>query len=103
MCPPVIRVLAFACLALSSGMAAADEPPKDAAPPTDLYGDPLPDGAVARLGSTRLRLSPDGQRAFTALADGTALVWDLAPALRPAEPLVKEAGEKEIVAWWTDL
>src|SRR3954453_20894885 len=30
---------------------------------------------------TRLLLFPDGRRAFTALADGTALIWDLTPAL----------------------
>src|SRR5262249_21355046 len=33
-----------------------------------------------------LALSPDGRRAFTTLADGTALVWDLESALKSAEP-----------------
>jgi WD40 repeat protein len=51
----------------------------------------------------RLLLAPDGRRAFTALADGTCLVWDLAPALRSAEPLVRRPGEKEMAGWWTDL
>jgi WD40 repeat protein len=49
-----------------------------------------------------LALTPDGRRAITALADGTALVWDLTPALRPA-PLVRDPGEKDIAAWWADL
>jgi RNA polymerase sigma factor (sigma-70 family) len=51
----------------------------------------------------QLRLFPDGRRAFTALADGTALIWDLSPALRGAAPLVKAPGQKELSAWWADL
>src|SRR5262249_46186577 len=43
-----------------------------------------------------------GRRAFTAMADGTALVWDLTPALA-AEPLCKDAAAKEVAAWWEDL
>jgi RNA polymerase sigma factor (sigma-70 family) len=50
-----------------------------------------------------LALTPDGRRAITALNDGTALVWDLTPALRPAEPLARDVGEKGIPAWWADL
>ena len=50
-----------------------------------------------------LLLAPDGRRVFTALADGTALVWDLGPALRPFEPPVKQVGEKELALWWADL
>ncbi len=67
---------------------------------------PLPVAGTDSWGKTfvfGLLLAPDGRRAFTALADGTALVWDLAPALRPAAPLVKEAGYKDVAAWWTDL
>jgi WD40 repeat protein len=48
-----------------------------------------------------LRLSPDGRRAITALADGTALIWNSTPA--PAGRLVKAPGEKETAAWWADL
>jgi WD40 repeat protein len=50
-----------------------------------------------------LLLAADGRRAFTALADGTALVWDLSPALVPAGPLVRSPGPKELAAWWTGL
>jgi WD40 repeat protein len=48
-------------------------------------------------------LSPDGRRAFTSLADGTALVWDLTPALRPAESPVSDPTPKQLAAWWADL
>ena len=48
-----------------------------------------------------LSLSPDGRRAFTALADGSALAWDI--SLRPAAPLVAQTGDREIAAWWADL
>jgi WD40 repeat protein len=44
---------------------------------------PLPEAGIDSWGRTfvyGLILSPDGRRAFTALADGTALVWDLSPA-----------------------
>jgi WD40 repeat protein len=66
----------------------------------------LPEPGVDISGETfvlALLLSPDGRRAFTALADGTALVWDLSPALKPSQPLVKDPGEKELASWWTDL
>src|SRR4051812_7190334 len=51
----------------------------------DLYGDPLPAGAVARLGSVRLRhaglrdftLLPDGKTAVTVGDDQTVRWWDL--------------------------
>ncbi|HKB39222.1 MAG TPA: WD40 repeat domain-containing protein, partial [Gemmataceae bacterium] len=53
----------------------------------DRYGDPLPPGAVARLGSVRWRhvggavelvFSPDGRRLASADLDGPILLWDVA-------------------------
>jgi RNA polymerase sigma factor (sigma-70 family) len=56
----------------------------------DRYGDPLPKGAVARLGTTRFRhygsnfvggrafLTPDGKTLVTVGADHQARVWELA-------------------------
>lgn len=61
--------------------AASEERPR-----TDLHGDPLPPGAVARLGTVRFRhegwiggfaLSPDG-RTLAAAAGKSAAFWDLA-------------------------
>jgi WD40 repeat protein len=49
-----------------------------------------------------LHLSPDGRRAFTALADGSGLIWELSSALQSA-PAGKVPGKKELAAWWTDL
>jgi hypothetical protein len=66
----------------------------------------LPEGVTGLWGReavTRLLLSPDGRRAFTALGDGTALVWDLMPAIRGGEAFANIPGEKELAAWWTDL
>jgi len=56
-----------------------------AGPPVDVYGDPLPPGAVARLGSARLRhadladyvIRPDGRAALT-VGHGGVREWDLA-------------------------
>jgi hypothetical protein len=50
---------------------------------------------------TRLVLTADGRRAVTALADGTALVWDLTPALAAAAPPAPD--EIEVARWWKDL
>jgi WD40 repeat protein len=52
---------------------------------TDLYGDPLPSGASARLGTVRWRhndvilfaaFGPDGQTVVSASDDGTVRVWE---------------------------
>src|SRR5436309_3179713 len=87
MCLSVTRVLVLAYLTLLPGIAAADGPPKDGpAPRTDLYGDPLPDGAIARLGSVRLRHArlsdfvflPGGKTILSCGSDRMLRFWDMA-------------------------
>jgi WD40 repeat protein len=75
-------------------------------PATDRYGDPLPDGALARLGTTRLRhggnvtfvaFGPDGRTLITAAADNVR-IWDLASGReirRFARPQPAAAGKPE--------
>lgn len=73
--PATLLVLAF----VAAGARA--EPPAR----TDLFGDPLPEGAVARMGSVRFRQSPaaavaflrDGKRVVSGGTRG-AIVWDAA-------------------------
>jgi WD40 repeat protein len=66
------------------GSAAAAAPPNP--PRTDALGDPLPDGAVARLGTVRLRhpgpvdslrFTPDGRAVVSNGWDGDPVVWDV--------------------------
>ncbi len=49
--------------------------------------------------SIGLILSPDGSRAITPLADGTALAWELRAF--PVAPLV--TGERNVAGWWEEL
>src|SRR5438105_2646578 len=58
-----------------------------AQPRTDCYGDPLPDGAVGRLGTARLRhghditvmaFAPDGRSLASSDDGGWLCVWDVA-------------------------
>ena len=66
----------------------------------------LPPGSADSRGTTmisHLFALPDGRRVVTSLYDGTALVWDLSPALDFAERLAKTPGEKAIAGWWADL
>src|SRR5262249_11139666 len=63
-----------------SGGTAAQE----ATPAVDLYGDPLPAGAIARLGTVRYRhggwgrslfFAPDDKTLLSAAAEGSSLCW----------------------------
>jgi WD40 repeat protein len=81
-------------LAQAPAAKAATIPPRPAAEGgkparTDLYGDPLPRGALARLGTVRLRhphfssasfmaFLADGKQVLSAANDGTARLWDTA-------------------------
>src|SRR5262245_2894133 len=68
-------------LTLAAALLVAADPPVR----TDLAGDPLPPGAVARIGTTRYRvrgasqqvfLSPDGRTAVTRSEDNRLRLWD---------------------------
>src|SRR5688572_20112606 len=73
---PAARGLVAACLLLT-GLASLAYAQK-----TDYYGDPLPPGAVARLGTKRLQTkggfgwTPDGKQLVT-LRGGTVYFWDM--------------------------
>jgi hypothetical protein len=89
-------------------------PAADVLSKTDLYGDPLPPGALLRLGSIRCRhhspsgngmdtlISPDGQRLATGMADGTCLIWDISAADQK-HPHPQVADDQQLQAWWQDL
>jgi RNA polymerase sigma factor (sigma-70 family) len=111
-------VLALCTLAAGAGLAAYHaRPAEPSAPATreqqeskptenatpahvDLYGDPLPPGAVARIGTVRLRhgyivdaavFAPDGKTVATRGRDSRAHVWDVASGkevCRPGPPHV---------------
>src|SRR5262249_39989155 len=80
-------VVLASCLPLPVSQAAGDRPPR-----TDLHGDALPEGALFRFGSVRLRhgatirasaLSLDGKLLATA-SDRSVVVWDRATGKRVA-------------------
>ena len=83
----------------------ADEP----AAGQDLFGDPLPAGAVARLGTVRFRLgtsvtamsySPDGKHLAAAGPNGRVRIWDLQG--REVRTLSAEAGKLSDLAYSAD-
>jgi WD40 repeat protein len=76
----------FLLLGLVTDSSALAEPPpmQDKHAPTDQYGDPLPDGAIARLGTVRFRhsdalydllVSPDGRTLISA-GGNSVEIWD---------------------------
>jgi WD40 repeat protein len=87
---PLPTLLVAVALPLLGAGPAAAEPAPEGRPRTDLYGDPLPDGAVARLGTTRRKhlggvlggargvvFSPDG-KTFASVGDRIPRLWDAA-------------------------
>lgn len=79
----------------------------------DAYGDPLPPGAVARIGTVRLRntgeisrvaLSPDGKLLVTAANYGPLKVWDAATGvmIRVINPPVWDENRPEISRMWPE-
>src|SRR2546422_11456240 len=85
------EITVLGALMLGSAAALGEQPaqakPSNEAtkPRTDLYGDPLPPGAVARLGSLRLRhyglndlvFSADGKTLVSTGADRVVRFWDV--------------------------
>jgi WD40 repeat protein len=80
-------LLAGGILASGSNSGVAQTPAADAGKPgkVDLYGDPLPPGAMARLGTVRWRhealsaavFGPEGKTVITSGGDGTIRVWEV--------------------------
>jgi WD40 repeat protein len=90
----LVPVFSFGLCALGTGPRALAGEKAAERPRVDAAGDPLPPGAVARLGSLRLRhgatlmsaaISPDGRRAASTGTDRSAYVWDI-----PSGRLVRE-------------
>jgi WD40 repeat protein/beta-lactamase regulating signal transducer with metallopeptidase domain len=117
----VALLAAAACLAVAGvgplhlaadGASTATASPEVQSPATaDSHGDPLPDGALARLGTIRLRhgaditfvaFGPDGKTLITAGDDNTIRLWELASGKeirrfvrpKPAEPKPPADGDK---------
>jgi WD40 repeat protein len=102
----VLSLLTLAFLVPRSEAAA----PPGKVPRLDRYGDPLPPGAIARLGTARLRhgdkicaiaFSPDGKLLASASLDGTVSLWR--PATGKEVRRLQFAGENPCdFAWDSD-
>jgi hypothetical protein len=88
-----VRFLTLMMAGLTAALAAQDSPqqPK-AAPRVDQFGDPLPEGAIGRIGTVRLRpghavgniaFSPDGKTLAAAAWNYTLQLWDVSTGPRP--------------------
>src|SRR5262245_14693186 len=96
---PSLRLVAGIAAALAFSVTfvrspGASDPPVDGrVASTDLFGDPLPKGAIARMGTTRLRHGgavervawfPDGHRLASIGMDQTLRVWDVSRGIDPS-------------------
>jgi len=84
-----------------SAAKAADRPEREAAKParTDYYGDPLPDGVLARMGTVKLRhqnahitFSADGRTLMSAGMDGAVQSWDVTAGKQVRRQQVSQPG-----------
>jgi WD40 repeat protein len=103
-------------LALTLPKAASSEPSPSPPARTDRYGDPLPEGGAARLGTVRWRLAhpiahcatytPDGKILVTANPAGGVSLWDAATGqvlrLVPEDPTLLQAFKRRCVALSAD-
>jgi WD40 repeat protein len=112
MVPTCLRVrfvsLLVLVLASQQSIAIADDSPRQE--PTDQYGDPLPPGAVARLGTLRLRhlgrvhkvaITPDDKILASAGEDDLIRFWDLTTG-RPIRLLAGHTGPVHAIAFSAD-
>src|SRR5262249_40398647 len=87
MCLRQRQFLSSVLLFLAASLPAQGEPPAEKKQPArlDRYGDPLPEGALVRMGTVRLRhhygaitFASDGKTLISAGDDGAVRFWDVA-------------------------